>query len=385
MAFVKRKDIILHYRWLDMGHDQHIVLINSLGTTLELWSELASKLTGHFNVLMFDKRGHGLSSTAAGKAHIDDYADDLIFLMDHLGVAKSHVVGLSIGGLIAFSLASRYPQRLERIVFSNTGARIGSPEKWEQRISAIREKGLSSLARSLAERWFSPRYRKSQPDQIAGFGIMLERNSDLGYTQACAAIRDADYREVLGKLPHPALFIGGTEDVSTPPDLVSENALAYGAGLEILPGVGHLPCVEVPEKLARLIIDFFAATRNISLYQRGMEIRRAVLGDAHVDRAEANKSQLDEDFQTYIVNSAWGSIWARPQLTRRERSLLTISLLAALGHDEELEMHIRATENTGATEEDVREVLLHTGVYAGVPAANGALKIAKRVFNKRKE
>ena len=385
MAFVKRKDVILHYRWLDKGRDQHIVLINSLGTSLELWSELAPKLTGHFNVLLFDKRGHGLSSTVAGEMHIDDYADDLIFLMDHFGVAKTHVVGLSIGGLIAFSLASRYPQRLEHLVFSNTGARIGSFDAWEERMTKVREKGLSSIARGVAERWFSPRFRKNYPDQVAGFGIMLERANDSGYIQACAAIRDADYREVLGKLPHPALFIGGGEDVSTPPDLVSENASAYGAGVEILPDVGHLPCVEVPEKLARLIIDFCATSQLTSLYERGMEIRRAVLGDAHVDRAEANKSQLDEDFQAYIVNSAWGSVWARPQLTRRERSLLTISLLAALGHDEELEMHIRATENTGATEEDVREVLLHTGVYAGLPAAHGALKIARRVFKKRDE
>jgi 4-carboxymuconolactone decarboxylase len=116
------------------------------------------------------------------------------------------------------------------------------------------------------------------------------------------------------------------------------------------------------------------------LYDKGMATRRSVLGDAHVDKAEASKTDFDKDFQEYITNSAWGAVWSRPGLTKRERSLITIALLAALGHEEELAMHIRATKNTGASEDDVKEVLLHTAVYAGVPVANGAIKIAKEVF-----
>ena len=108
--------------------------------------------------------------------------------------------------------------------------------------------------------------------------------------------------------------------------------------------------------------------------------RRSVLGDAHVDRAEANKTDFDNDFQEYITNSAWGAIWSRPGLTKRERSMITIAVLAALGHEEELAMHFRATRNTGASVEDVKEVLLHIGIYAGVPVTNGAMKIAKEVF-----
>ena len=121
------------------------------------------------------------------------------------------------------------------------------------------------------------------------------------------------------------------------------------------------------------------------LGDRGMQTRRSVLGDAHVDKAEASKTDFDSDFQEYITNNAWGAVWSRPGLTKRERSLITIALLAALGHEEELEMHIRATKNTGATEDDVKEVLLHTAVYAGVPAANGAIKIAKEIFDSNKK
>jgi 4-carboxymuconolactone decarboxylase len=112
----------------------------------------------------------------------------------------------------------------------------------------------------------------------------------------------------------------------------------------------------------------------------GMAVRRAVLGDAHVDRTETNKTAFDEDYQRLITESAWGSVWTREGLTRRERSLLVIAFMAALGHHDELAMHIRATANTGASPEDVKEVLLMTAIYAGVPAANAAIAVAKRTF-----
>ena len=115
-------------------------------------------------------------------------------------------------------------------------------------------------------------------------------------------------------------------------------------------------------------------------YATGMAVRRSVLGDAHVDRAEATKSAFDQDFQRFITEGAWGSVWSRPGLDPRTRSMLVIALMAALGHDEELAMHLRATRNTGATIDDVLEVLLMVAVYAGVPAANSAIKIAKQVY-----
>ena len=115
-------------------------------------------------------------------------------------------------------------------------------------------------------------------------------------------------------------------------------------------------------------------------FVEGMATRRAVLGDAHVDRAEAGKSGFDQPFQELITEAAWGHVWSRPGWTKRERSIVTIALLAALGHDEEVAMHVRATANTDATRDDIREALLHVAIYAGVPAANRAIRIAKKVF-----
>ena len=119
--------------------------------------------------------------------------------------------------------------------------------------------------------------------------------------------------------------------------------------------------------------------------KKGTATRREVLGNAHVDRAEQNKTSFDEPFQSMITDSAWGHVWSGDGYTKRERSIVTIALLAGLGHYEELEMHIRATANTGATPDDIREALMHVAIYAGVPSANHAIKIAKRVLQEMKE
>lgn len=118
-------------------------------------------------------------------------------------------------------------------------------------------------------------------------------------------------------------------------------------------------------------------TKRQDLFARGMETRRAVLGDAHVDGAEAKQTDFDAPFQALITEGAWGSVWSRPYWDKRQRSIVTIALLAALGHDEELAVHVRATRNTGATKEDLREAMMHVAIYAGVPAANRAIKIIK--------
>lgn len=122
---------------------------------------------------------------------------------------------------------------------------------------------------------------------------------------------------------------------------------------------------------------------DADLFELGMATRRAVLGDAHVDGATARRTAFDDDFQNFITEGAWGSVWSRPGLSKRERSMLTIALLAALGHDEEVAMHVRATVNTGCSPGDIKEALLHVAVYAGVPAANRAFRIAKEELSKR--
>jgi 4-carboxymuconolactone decarboxylase len=130
---------------------------------------------------------------------------------------------------------------------------------------------------------------------------------------------------------------------------------------------------------------FRRCTLSDDRFEKGMALRKSVLGAEHVDRAEAGKTEFDADYQRYITENAWGTIWTRPGLDRKTRHMLTIAMLAALGKNDELAMHIRATRNTGVTQEELREVLLHVSIYAGVPAANSAFAIAKRIYQELEE
>ena len=126
-------------------------------------------------------------------------------------------------------------------------------------------------------------------------------------------------------------------------------------------------------------------SKTTTRYRTGLTVRRSVLGDPHVDRSEDAVTDFDRPFQELITEAAWGTVWARPGFSKRERSIVTLALLAALGHDEEVAMHVRATANTGASRDDICEAFLHVAIYAGVPAANRAFKIAKEVFSEMDE
>ncbi len=366
-----------------------LVLVNSLGTDLRIWDEVVGALGTSCGTVRYDKRGHGLSASGEPPYRLDDHVDDLAGLLDALAVEKAVVCGLSVGGMIALSLADRRPDLVSGLVLCDTAHRIGSPDQWNPRIDAVLAGGVEAIAESVLERWFTPSFRHSFPQRCSGYRRMLTSTPPGGYAGTCAAIRDADLSDAAGRIAVPTLCLVGDQDVATPPVLVRSLAERIGgAAFATIADAGHLPCIEQAERLAGHLRDFLAATGakpsepslGEDLFQAGMAVRRSVLGDAHVDRAQANRTALDEDFQRFITQAAWGGLWSRPSLSRRERSIITIALLAALGHDEEVAMHVRATTNTGAVMGDVEEALLHVAVYAGVPAANRAFHIAKKVF-----
>lgn len=395
MNFATINGHTIHYQHLKTGTERTFVFVNSLGTDFRIWDGVVELLKPHGSILRFDKPGHGLSEIVDKPLTISDYVADVVSLLDTLHIQKCVFVGLSIGGIIGQRFALMHPDRLEKLVLSNTAPQIGTADGWNTRIEMVNQQGMAAIKEGVLERWFPAPFQRAHPNQLAGYRRMIEQTSSVGYTRACAAIRDEDLTDQISAIQVPTLCIGGTDDLATPPDLVQAMASAIpNARYELIDGAGHIPCAQMPETVANLILDFVTGagdatpvvdvptdhSRESNLYETGMKTRRAVLGDAHVDRAEANKTDFDADFQRYITENAWGSIWSRPGLTKRERSLITIALLATLGHEEELKMHIRATRNTGASPDDVKETLLHTAIYAGVPVTNGALKIAKEVF-----
>lgn len=372
----------IHYQLDGPSHLPLLVFSNSLGTDLRVWDPLLLELKDQFRFLRYDKRGHGLSSCPPAPYTLDHHVDDLIGLLDALELNQVTLCGLSVGGLIAQGVAARRPELVKNLILCDTAHKIGPESGWDSRIDTIRAHGLEYIADAVMERWFAASFREERAAEVVLWRNMMIRTPVEGYIGTCAAIRNADLTTSSAALTQPTLCIVGDEDGATPPELVRSTAeLIPGARFELLANAGHLPCVEQPKALAALIRDFLAeVTEPLSRYEQGMRVRRSVLGNAHVDRAEANKTAFDKPFQTFITEGAWGSVWSRPILSKRDRSLITIALMAALGHEEELAMHIRATANTGATLDEVRETLLHLGVYAGVPASNVAIRIAKETY-----
>lgn len=393
MRFVRANGRTLHVE-ADLVRDRPLVVfINSLGSDLRIWDDVAAALArARVGALRYDLRGQGLSDLGATPYRIADHVADLEAVLADVGVTRAIVCGLSVGGMIALGLADKRPELVAGLVLSCTAHRIGTAESWNARIRAVEAGGVDAIVEGVLQRWFSPAAFRDNTPALALCRNMLARSPAAGYAATCAALRDADLEEAARAVSAPTLCLAGECDGATPPDLVRAlSALVPGSAFATIPGVGHLPCVEAPaafaDHLLRFVGEVFARPDGPGdeRFARGMAVRRRVLGDAHVDAAERNKTPLDADFQRFIAEGAWGSVWSRPGLTLRERSMITLALLAALGHEGEVAMHTRATRNTGASPEDVAEALLHVAVYAGVPAANKAFHTVKKTFKAMEE
>ncbi|KQT61239.1 MULTISPECIES: 3-oxoadipate enol-lactonase [unclassified Aureimonas] len=383
MAFAEIDGIATHYRLGGMAGGRRVMFLNSLGSDLRIWGEVETLLAPTCEILTYDMRGHGLTEAAPAPYTLDRLVADAAGLLDAVGWETASLVGLSVGGLVAQGFALHHPERLASLVLMDTAAKIGTADGWNERIAAVEAGGTASIADAVVARWVSPAFATEKRAVLAGWRSMLAQTSAAGYAGICAALRDADLTGDVPAIVAPTLVLVGDGDLATPPDLVEATArLIPGAEFRTIPGAGHLPCLERPAEVAGAIANHLqaparASAERGSAFDAGMAVRRAVLGDAHVDRATAAVTAFDAPFQRFITEGAWGTVWSRPHFTRRERSIVTIALLAALGHDEEVAMHVRATRNTGAAPEDIAEALMHVAVYAGVPAANHAIKIAK--------
>ena len=248
-------DVQLHYR--DDGDPQGapVVFANSLGTDLRLWDPILPHLPKGLRIIRYDKRGHGLSSCPKGAYSMGALVREIEALLDHLDVKNCLFVGLSIGGMIAQGLAIKRLDLLRAMVLSNTAAKIGQPAMWDDRIAAVKAGGIEALADSILERWFSDGFR-DQPE-LALWRNMLVRQPDAGYMGCSAAISGTDFYTPTSGLRLPTLGIAGSEDGSTPPDLVRETVeLIPGSKFQLMRNAGHLPCVEQPSDYAKHLTDF---------------------------------------------------------------------------------------------------------------------------------
>ncbi|WP_339779083.1 3-oxoadipate enol-lactonase [uncultured Thalassospira sp.] len=248
-----------HLHYADQGRQDAPVLVfsNSLGTDLRIWDDVVAIFAPTFRVITYDKRGHGLSGIGDEPYSIDLHTRDLVALLDHLGVHSAIVCGLSVGGLIAQHLAAIAPARVRGLILCDTAPKIGDATGWNARIDAITKGGMDVIGDAVIERWLSENYRTGHPAMSALYRAMLVRTPVAGYGGTCAALRDADLTTTTSALTIPVLCVGGSVDQSTPPELVRAMADGIpGAGFALIDGVGHLPPIEAPQELCRLIDGF---------------------------------------------------------------------------------------------------------------------------------
>lgn len=240
----------MHWRRDGDASGPLVVVSNSPGTDLRLWDALLPHLPAGLRLLRYDKRGHGLSEPG-GEQRIADLADDAAALIAAAGGGPCAFVGLSIGGLIGQDLAHRRPGLLRALVLVSTAARIGTREVWDERLAAVGRGGTAATADGAMERCSSA-FRATPA--LSPWRTMLERAPAEGWAASGRAVRDADFRAANPRIALPPLVLAGAEDGSTPPALVEEAARTIpGAAFHLIAGTGHLPPVEAPEAMARLL------------------------------------------------------------------------------------------------------------------------------------
>ena len=351
------------------GDDEPALLLShSLGQDHGMWDAQAEALAPHFRVVRYDTRGHGGSGVTAGECTVADLGQDVLRLADELGITRFAFCGLSLGGMIAQWLAAHAPDRVTAIVLANTSPLPGF-ERMERRRQTVLAKGMTAVVDEVMSRFFSAAKLSAGGPVVAEARRTLLATDPAGYAAACAAVRDMDLTGALARIRCPALIIDGESDVSLP---WQGHGDAIAAGIPhatvVRLAAAHLSNLERPRSFTAALLRFLLPAQAPDSLADGLQVRRRVLGTAHVDRASA--SPTSTAFQDLITRYAWGSIWTRPGLDLRTRRLLVLAMTAALGRWEEFRLHVR----TGLASElewcDLEEVLLQAAIYAGVPVAN---------------
>jgi 3-oxoadipate enol-lactonase len=258
MQFARINGNTLHFQ--EIGGPEGakaLVFVNSIGSDFRIWRDVAVRLAGQFRIVLYDMRGHGLSDVGETPYAIDTHADDLAALLDHIGLKRAVIVGLSVGGQVALALSARRSDLIEALVLCDTGHKIGTEESWTARIQTVQSYGVARIADTVLSVWFTPRFLESHPEEVAGYRNMVARQSAEGYVGICAALRDADLTDLARGVAAPTLCLAGADDPSTPPALLKELAeLIPGAEFAEIANAAHMPQIEQPGPFVELLTGF---------------------------------------------------------------------------------------------------------------------------------
>jgi 3-oxoadipate enol-lactonase len=255
MPHIESAGARIAYRWDGLAEGPVLVLSNSLGCDLGMWDEQVADLGGFFRILRYDTRGHGSSSTTPGEYDIALLGRDVLALLDGLNLASAHFCGLSLGGMTGQWLAANAPGRIDRLVLSSTAACMEAKDAWHARIRTVKQEGMSAVAGTIIERWFTAPFRNAEPTRVERILEMLLDAPPEGYVGCCAAVRDLDLRESLARIVAPTLVICGAQDVAIPPE--KSRAMAAGVrGARVVELAGsHLCNIEARADFSRAVLE----------------------------------------------------------------------------------------------------------------------------------
>jgi 3-oxoadipate enol-lactonase/4-carboxymuconolactone decarboxylase len=365
-----------------------LVLSHSIGADHAMWAPQVPDLLSHFRLLRYDIRGHGASDVPEGDYSMEELGREVLGLVDALKISEFAFCGLSLGGAIGQWLAIHAADRLSRLVLASTSPQFGPRANWDARRKAVLEGGMAAVIDLAMQRFFSPETLTRGDAYAQSVRSVILGTDPIGYAGCCAALRDMDHTQVLPQIRIPTLVIVGDRDVATPWSGHGEKLAREIPGAQALRlPAAHLSNLERPRSFTAALFNFLRpqpdaqSGGNSDPMHAGFEVRRAVLGEEHVDRSIAATSEFNREFQELITRYAWGTVWTRPGLSRRTRRLLVLSTMAALGRWEEFRLHLRAGLIHELEPCDLKEVLLQVAVYAGVPAANTGFQIAAEVLD----
>lgn len=388
MPFATIHNTRIFYRLQGNAGRPVLILSHSISTDHAMWELQVEDLLPHFQILRYDTRGHGASDSTDGEYSIEMLGKDVLALADTLEISQFAFCGLSLGGAIGQWVAAHAPERVTHLVLANTSPQFVPRTNWETRMTAVRDGGMSAVVDVAMERFFSPDTLAKQNPHVASIRSVFLGTNPVGYLGCCAALRDMNHGDLLKRIKTPTLVISGDRDVATPWTGHGERLAQDIPGARALHlEAAHLSNIERPHSFTTALLEFLLSqpNANANSLQAGFEVRRSVLGDAHVDKAISATTEFTREFQELITRYAWGTIWSRPELDRRTRRLLVLAITASLGRWEEFALHLRAGLAGDLELCDLKELLLQTAVYAGVPAANTGFQIAAEQIGKSKK
>ena len=385
MPFIDRDGARLWWRSDGDSAKPALLLGNSLGTDTTLWDPVLDRLLAHFRVLRFDMRGHGASSATSGEYTIELLARDALAVADAGGAARFHYAGISIGGMVGQWLGANAHDRLASLILSTTAPK-SNPDVWTARIDAVRAGGMAAIADAVLSRWFTPAFLARPSPRLASARSTLVATDPIGYIGCCAAIRDMDLRPLLARIAAPTLVITATHDLATPKEQGESIANAVAGARRVELPFAHIAIVEAPGRFADAMLRFLCfddvATER-DRYAIGLERRKEALGRDYVEARLANVDAFNAEFQDLITRYAWGEVWTRNVLDDRVRRLVVLGMLLALGRFDEFVMHTRSGLAAELSVDELKEVLMLSAIYAGVPVANTGFHKAAEVLAER--